>query len=88
MSYRKHPDGEWPGYFNLKKEDIEQESWQYREYITKSLVDNRKGRVVVLFEYEEYMKFLAAVKKKFGNYHAENVDKAMHEAVKMWMESI
>jgi hypothetical protein len=42
--------------------------------------------VDLLFDYEEYMSFLDAVRKKFGNISSLSVDKAAHEAVADWIK--
>ena len=35
-----------------------------------------------------YQKFLGAVRRKFGNISASNVEKAALEAVKAWIEEV
>jgi len=86
--YRKQPSGEWLGFPDLKLEDIEHESFRFTKYVSQSLVDNRKGRVYLLMEQGFYNCFLQAVKKKFGNISHANVDKAVSEAVKAWVEEV
>lgn len=84
--FRKHPDSEWPGYGPLlKPEHITQlEYFGGNEFLVKSMVENQKGRVIVTFEQEDYQKFLKAVRTKFGNIFAENVNQAAREAILKW----
>lgn len=86
--YRKQPSGEWLGFPELKMEDIQHEAFKFTKYIAQSLVDNRKGRVYLLMEHNFYQRFLTAVRKKFGNVSASNVEKAALEAVKAWVEEV
>ena len=84
--YRKAPSGEWLGYPALSLDDIEHETFKIAKHFTQSLVQNRKGRVNLLMDNDFYQKFLRAVKKKFGDMSASNVDKAALEAVKAWVK--
>ena len=84
--YRKAPSGEWLGYPFLRLEDISQESFQFHKFTALSLVENRMGRVYLRMEHEFYQKFLEAVRKRYGNISASNVEKAALEAVKNWVE--
>ena len=86
--FRKHPDSEWPGFGpNLKAEHItELEYFGGNEFLVKSMVENQKGRVVVTFDQEDYQKFLKAVRAKFGNIFAENVNQTAREAILKWVE--
>jgi len=86
--YRKQPSGEWLGFPDLKLEDIEHESFKFTKYASQALVDDRKGRVYLLMEQGFYSRFLQAVKKKFGSISHVNVDKAVLEAVKAWVEGV
>ena len=86
--YRKAPDGEWIGYPDLHTEDIQHEAFQVSRLITQSLVDNRKGRIHLLMEHDAYQRFLNAVRKKFGNTSAFNVEKAAQEAITQWTEEV
>lgn len=86
--YRRQPSGEWLGFPELKMEDIQHEAFKFTKYIAQSLVDNRKGRVYLLMEHDFYQRFLTAVRKKFGNISASNVEKAALEAVKAWVEEV
>lgn len=72
----------------MKIEDIPHEVFQFTEYVAQSLVDNRKGRVHALMEHDFYQRFLSAVRKKFGNIAAVNVENAVLDAVKAWVEGI
>jgi len=86
--YRRQPSGEWLGFPELKLEDIEHESFKFTKYVSQALVDNRKGRVHLLMEQDLYGRFLQAVRKKFGNISNVNVEKAVIEAVKTWVEGV
>jgi len=84
--YRKAPSGEWLGYPTLSLDDIEHETFKIAKHFAQSLVQNRKGRVYLLMDNDFYQKFLGAVKKKFGDISASNVERAALEAVKAWIE--
>ena len=86
--YRRQPSGEWLGFPELKIEDIEHEAFKFTKHIAQSMVNNRKGRVYLLMEHDFYQRFLNAVRKKFGNIFASNVEKAALEAVKAWVEEV
>jgi len=86
--YRRQPSDEWLGFPELKIDDIEHEAFQITKYVTQSLVNNRKGRVHLLMEHDLYERFLSAVRKKFGNISATNVEKAALEAVRAWVEGV
>lgn len=86
--YRRAPSGEWLGYEVLSPEDIEYESFKFTKYITQSMVENRKGRVYMLMDHDFYQRFLDAVRKKFGNISASNVEKAALEAARAWVEGV
>jgi hypothetical protein len=86
--YRKAPSGEWLGYPTLSPDDIEHETFRIAKHFAQSLVQNRKGRVYLLVDNDFYQKFLGAVKKKFGDISASNVEKAALEAVKAWVEEV
>lgn len=83
---RKCPSSEWLAFPVLKKEEIAQESFRHSQFLSDALVANRSGRVDLLFDYEEYMSFLDAVRKKFGDISSLSVDKAAHEAVADWIK--
>jgi hypothetical protein len=83
--YRKHPTGEWPFYPRLKEGDIEHEYWNSKKMIHQSFINDRKGRVVVLFDGEKYDAFLDKVKERKGNIWASSVDAVMHEAIDDWL---
>ncbi len=85
--YRKAPSGGWIGYPELKMEDVEHESFKTVARLTaEAMIEDRKGRVVLHMDQETYMKFLDAVKKRFGNMRASSVEKAALDAVKAWMQ--
>ena len=86
--YQKQPSGEWLGFPDLRLEDIEHESFKLAKFASQALVDDRKGRVCLLIDQGFYSRFLQAVKRKFGNISHVNVDKAVLEAVKSWVEGV
>lgn len=88
MAYRKAPDSEWLAYPHLKVEDIKHDFFKHSPYLAQSLADNRKGRVYLVMEHEDYAKFLDAVKKKFGNINASSVNKAAMDAVMAWVKEV
>jgi hypothetical protein len=51
-------------------------------------MDNRKGRIHLLMEQDAYQRFLKAVQKKFSNTSAFSVEKAVLDAVNMWIEGV
>ncbi|MHA1770284.1 MAG: hypothetical protein ACTSYL_02015 [Candidatus Thorarchaeota archaeon] len=83
--FRKHPTGEWPFYPRLKESDIDAEYWSTKKMYLKSFLDDRKGRIVVLMDGEEFDTFLDKVKKRKGNIWASSVDAAMKEAIADWI---
>ena len=86
--YRKAPSGEWLAYPTLRLEDIEHETFKVSKHFAQSLVQNRKGRVYLIMDNDFYQKFLGAVRMKFGNISASNVEKAALEAVKAWIGEV
>jgi len=86
--YRRQPSGEWLGFPELKIEDIEHEAFKFTKHLAQSMVNNRKGRVYLLMEHDFYQRFLNAVRKKFGNIFASNIERAALGAVKAWVEEV
>lgn len=86
--YRKAPGSEWLAYPHLKIEEVEGDFFAHSRFLAQSLVDNRKGRVYIVMDHEDYQKFLNAVKKKFGNINSSSVNKAASDAVKAWVEEV
>ncbi len=84
--YRKASDGQWPGYPHLQLEDVETETIQQNRYVAASLVNNRKGRIVLLMDKDFFQKFLDAVSKRKGDISARHVNEAAVEAIKNWIE--
>lgn len=84
--YRKASDGQWPGFPYLRLKDIETETIRQNRYVATSLVNNRKGRVVLLLDRDFFQKFLDAVSKRKGDISAQHVNEAVVEAVKDWIE--
>lgn len=85
--FRKHPDGEWPGFPGLKLEDISHEYFRLNKWTAISMVDNLKARIVIKLDKDEVREFLAAVAKKKGDASSKNVELAAQEALKAWMEA-
>ncbi len=85
--FRKHPDGEWPGYKDLKLEDVEHEYFQINKWTAISMVDNLKARIVIKLNNDEIREFLAAVAKKKGDASSIKAEEAAREAIKAWTES-
>lgn len=86
--YRKAPGSEWLAYPQLKIEDVEGDFFEHSKFLAQSLVDNRKGRVYIVMDHEDYQKFLEAVKAKFGNINSSSVNEAALDAVKAWIEKV
>jgi len=86
--FRKAPGSEWLGNPHLKVEDIDHDFFKHSPFLAQSLTDNRKGRVYLVMDHEDYQNFLSAVKKKFGNINASSVNKAAMDAVKAWVEEV
>lgn len=84
--YKKAPNGQWPGYPNLRLSDIETLTIRQNKNVAESLVSNRKGRVVVLMDHELYQEFLMKVRGKKGDIRARHVNDAVVEAVKAWIK--
>ena len=81
---------EWLGRPRLRKEDIEK--WQpslVKHYptLTRYFVDTQKLRLTLVLEHEDADKFIAAVKKKYGKMTPSNAQKALREAVKLFLAS-
>jgi len=85
---RKAPSGEWLGYPTLGLEDIEHESFKVAKHFAEFLVKNRRGRVYLVMDNALYQRFLAVVRKKFGDISASNVEKAALDAVRTWIEEV
>lgn len=83
--YKKASDGQWPGYPHLKDQDIETLTIRQNPYATKALVNNRKGRIVVLMDQQRYQTFLRIVRERKGDISARSVNKAVTEAFEEWM---
>lgn len=86
--HRGAPSGEWLGYPVLSLEDIEHESFQFHKYMSRSLVENRMGRIYLPMEHDFYRRLLEAVRKEFGGISASNVERAALEALKVWVERV
>ena len=86
--FREAPGSEWLAYPHLKVEDIEHDFFKHSTFLAQSLVDNRKGRVILVMDHDLYQDFLSAVRKKFGNMNASSVNKAALDAVKAWTEGV
>jgi hypothetical protein len=84
--YKKASDGQWPGYPHLRDQDIETLTIRQNPYVTKALVNNRKGRIVLLLDQEMYQTFLHTVQERKGDITARSVNEAVVEAVEGWMK--
>lgn len=83
--YKKASDGQWPGYPHLQDQDIETLTIRQNPYATKSLVNNRKGRIVLLMHQEQFQAFLRIVQERKGDISTRSVNEAVAEAVEAWM---
>ena len=84
--YKKAPDGQWPGYPHLRLNDIETLTIRKNQYISESLVNNLKGRVVLHLDKDLHAQFLETVRKRKGDISAKQVNEATLEALKAWMK--
>ncbi|MEM2142261.1 MAG: hypothetical protein QXS20_00055 [Candidatus Thorarchaeota archaeon] len=82
--FRKHPSGQWPFYPRLKEGDIEHEYWTSKKMIHQAFINDRKGRIVILMDGDEYDAFLEKVRAAKGNIWASSIDAAVHEALAQW----
>jgi hypothetical protein len=84
--YKKASDGQWPGYPHLRINDIETLTIRQNQYVAKAMVNNRKGRVVLLMDHELYNDFLTKVQERKGDKSARHVNAAVLEAIQDWMK--
>ena len=84
--YKKAPDGQWPGYPNLQRTDIESQTFHQSKYVANALVNNRKGRIILLMNQEMYLEFLKKVRERKGDIRERHVNDAVLEAVQAWMK--
>lgn len=84
--FKKAPNGQWPGYPHLRLEDIETLTIRQNHYVAKALVNNRKGRLVLLLDQELHQKFLNTVKERKGDISARHVNESVVEAVQTWIK--
>ncbi|WXG39537.1 MAG: hypothetical protein WED07_01660 [Candidatus Freyarchaeum deiterrae] len=83
------PGSEFIAYPALKLEDIEYDLFREESgFLGESLVENKKGRIVVRWEYEFYKKFLEAVETTYGNIGANNVEAAVRAAAEDWIKKV
>nr|MDO8082930.1 hypothetical protein [Candidatus Freyarchaeota archaeon] len=83
------PGSEFIAYPILKLDDIEYDFFRKESAsLGESLVENKKGRIVVRWEYEFYKKFLEAVEKAYGNIGANNVEAAIRTAAESWIKKV
>jgi hypothetical protein len=83
--FRKHPTGQWPFYPRLKDGDIQHEYWNTKKMVHQSFINDRKGRIVVLMDGDDYDEFLGKIRERKGNIWASSVDAAIHEAIDDWI---
>jgi hypothetical protein len=84
--YKKASDSQWPGFPNLQLNDIETLTIRQNKYVAEALVNNRKGRIILLMEQKLYQDFLAKVRERKGDIRARYVNEAVLEAVQAWMK--
>ncbi len=84
--YKKASDGQWPGYPNLQLNDIKTLTIRQNRYIAEAMVNNRKGRIVILLDQKMYQDFLEKVQERKGNISAQHVNEAVTDAVQAWMK--
>ena len=84
--YKKASDGQWPGYPHLRLNDISTLTIRQNRFISEALVNNRKGRIILLMDETFHRKFLTTVRERKGNISAQSVNNAVVEAVKEWMK--
>ncbi|MFB0563850.1 MAG: hypothetical protein ACETWM_21845 [Candidatus Lokiarchaeia archaeon] len=83
------PGSEFIAYPTLEHEDIEYDFFNKESAaLGESLVENKRGRIVVRWEYEFYKKFLEAVEKEYGNIGANNVEAAVRTAAEEWVKKV
>ncbi len=83
------PGSEFLAYPTLEIDDIEYDFFRKESSsLGQSLVENKKGRIVIRWEFEFYQKFLKAVEKKYGNIWANNVEAAVRAAVEDWIKRV
>ncbi|MFW9830749.1 MAG: hypothetical protein ACFFD8_03145 [Candidatus Thorarchaeota archaeon] len=84
--YKKASDGQWPGYPTLQLNDIQTLTIRQNKYVAEALVNNRKGRVVLLMDHEFYKKFLTKVLERKGDISTRSVNDVVFEAVQEWVK--
>ncbi len=83
------PGSEYIAYPTLELDDIEYDFFRKESaFLGKSLVENKKGRIVVRWEYDFYKKFLEAVEKEYGSIGANNVEAAIRAAAEDWVKKV
>jgi hypothetical protein len=50
------------------------------------MVNNRKGRVVIMMDHKEYQDFLEKVQQDKGDISARSVNASALEAIRAWMK--
>lgn len=83
------PGSEFIAYPTLEMEDIEYDFYSKESAgLGESLVENKRGRIVIRWEFEFYKKFLEAVEKVYGNMGANNVETAVRTATEDWIKKV
>jgi hypothetical protein len=83
------PGSEYIAYPTLELDDIEYDFFSKESsFLGESLVENKRGRIVVRWEYEFYKKFLEAVEKEYGDIGASNVEAAVRAAAEDWIKKV
>jgi hypothetical protein len=83
------PGSEYIAYPTLELDDIEYDFFSKESsFLGESLVENKRGRIVVRWEYEFYKKFLEAVEKEYGDIGASSVEAAVRAAAEDWIKKV
>jgi len=83
------PGSEFIRYPVLELEDVEYEYFREEsKFLGISLVENKKGRIVVRWEYPFYKRFLEAVEKVYGDISASHVEDAVRKAAEEWVKKV
>ncbi|MGQ9720897.1 MAG: hypothetical protein ACUVXA_06190 [Candidatus Jordarchaeum sp.] len=83
------PGSEFIAYPTLEREDIEYDFFRKESAsLGESLVENKRGRIVIRWEFEFYKNFLKAVEKVYGDIGANNVETAVRAAAEEWVKKV
>ena len=83
------PGSEFIRYPVLELEDVEYDYFREEsKFLGISLVENKKGRIVVRWEYQFYKRFLEAVEKVYGDISASHVEEALRKVAEEWVKKV